>query len=521
MVSQRLSISPPNWASFKSDLFASVVVFLVALPLCMGIAVASGAPPAAGIITGIIGGLVVGSLAGSPLQVSGPAAGLTVIMWELIHEQGMERVGVIILLAGIIQIKWAWLQMGQWFRAVSPAVVHGMLTGIGILIMASQFHIMIDDAPKGSGFENLLTLPTAAWKGLLPDDDVSTNHHVAARIGVLTIAAMVLWNKFAKWHFKVLPGVLLGVVLATGVSLLWDLPVNHVAVRDNLLSVMALPSGDSLSHIVDPSVFAEALALALIASIETLLSATAVDQLHRGARTRYNRELFAQGVGNCLCGLLNALPMTGVIVRSAANVQAGAHSRVSAILHGGWLLLFVAFLPFVLRQIPTSSLGAVLVFTGVKLINIRAALDLQKHGHTEFLIYVATVVTIIATNLLTGVLVGVGLAIAKLLYTTQNLRMRLAQDAQAGHFTLHLEGLATFVSLPRLATTLEMVAPGTDVRIDSAALIHIDHACLTLLESWQPLHESTGGVVRIDWDQLHDRSRFPAAPIPVSRRVAA
>lgn len=520
-MSQRLSISGSTLAALKSDLFASVVVFLVALPLCLGIAMASGAPPAAGIVTGIIGGLVVGSLAGSPMQVSGPAAGLTVIMWELIHEQGMERVGVIILLAGLIQIKWAWLQMGQWFRAVSPAVVHGMLTGIGILIMASQFHIMIDDTPKGSGIENLLTLPAAAWKGLLPDDDVSTNHHIAARIGLLTIAVMVIWNEFAKGCLKVVPGVLLSVVLATGVSLLWDLPVNHVAVRDNLLSVIALPSRDSLGHMFDPSVFAEALALALIASIETLLSATAVDQLHRGARTRYNRELFAQGVGNCLCGLMNALPMTGVIVRSAANVQAGAQSRVSAILHGGWLLLFVAFLPFVLRQIPTSSLGAVLVFTGLKLINIRAARDLQKHGHTELLIFGATVVTIVATNLLTGVLVGVGLAVAKLLYTTQNLRTFVVHEGQTGLVTLHLEGLATFVSLPRLATTLERVPPRAEVRIDCAALYHIDHACLTLLESWTPQHGSTGGVVHIDWDQLKLRAQHPAFPTRASRTAAA
>lgn len=495
------------FSNLRHDLFASIVVFLVALPLCMGIAVASGAPPAAGIITGIIGGLVVGALAGCPLQVSGPAAGLSVIVWQYIQTYGVEKLGVIILLAGILQIIAAWLQLGQWFRAVSPAVIHGMLSGIGLMIFASQFHIMIDDAPRNSGLENLLSIPAGIWKAVFPAEG-GPAHQEAAAVGVLTIVTIILWNKFVPKKFQAIPGVLVGVVLATAATVFYDLPIAHVKVRDNLLTIIELPKLESLAHLTDTSLLSASLAMAFIASVETLLSATAVDQMHSGPRTRYSKELFSQGVGNALCGLLGALPMTGVIVRSSANVQGGAKTRASAILHGAWLLLFVAFLPFILRQIPTACLGAVLVFTGYKLMNVAVIEELREYGRSEVAIYFGTIGAIVATNLLTGVLIGVGLAIWKLLYTTQNLEIHLEQQAGAPSVTyrFHLMGIATFVSLPRLATALEDVPPGVTVEIHFESLRHIDHACLSLLESWTKLHEQMGGRVMIDWEKLQTKT---------------
>ena len=491
----------------KHDLFASIVVFFVALPLCMGIAVASGAPPAAGIITGIIGGLVAGALAGCPLQVSGPAAGLSVIVWQYIQTYGMEKLGVIILLAGVLQIVAAWLQLGQWFRAVSPAVIHGMLSGIGLMILAGQFHIMIDDAPRATGLENILSIPAGIWKAVFPAEG-GPAHQEAAAVGVLTIVTIILWNKFIPKKFQAIPGVLVGVVLATVTTVFYDLPIAHVKVRDDLLTVIEFPKLESLAHLTDTSLLSASLALAFIASVETLLSATAVDQLHSGPRTRYNKELFSQGLGNALCGLLGALPMTGVIVRSSANVQAGAQTRAAAILHGAWLLLFVAFLPFVLRQIPTACLGAILVFTGYKLMNIEVIKELREYGRSEVTIYFGTMGAIIATNLLTGVLVGVGLAIWKLLYTTQNLETHLEQlaDAPGVTYRFHLMGIATFVSLPKLATALEDVPPGVVVEMHFESLRHLDHACLNLLESWKKLHEQKDGRVVIDWEKLQAKT---------------
>lgn len=507
-----LSMSLPSLTDVKQDVLASMVVFLVALPLSMGIAIASGQPPGAGIMTGIIGGLVVGWLAGCPFQVSGPAAGLTVIVWDLMQTHGREHLGLIILLAGMIQIAAAWLQVGHWFRAVSPAVIHGMLAGIGLLIVAGQFHVMIDDVPKGDGLANVLTLPEAVWKSLLTDNDHATSHHEAARIGLLTIGVIILWTKFAPSRLRLIPAVLVGVVCATGLAILNHLPISHVSVRDDLFWVITLPPMSELSHIFDTSIWAEALGLALIASVETLLSATAVDQLHTGPRTHYNRELFAQGIGNTLCGLLCVLPMTGVIVRSAANVHAGAKSRMASVYHGLWLLLFVSFLPSILRLIPTASLGAVLVYTGYKLMNIEAIRELKAYGRSELWIFFSTMAAILTTNLLIGVLIGVGLAVAKLLYTTQTLEAGYTHDIKTGRLTLELNGIATFLSLPRLARTLEQAPPLANILVRVTGLRHIDHACLNLLESWQRLHEGTGGTVHIPWERLRNLQQHIQQP---------
>jgi MFS superfamily sulfate permease-like transporter len=397
--------------------------------------------------------------------------------------------------------------LGQWFRAVSPAVVHGMLSGLGLLIFASQFHIMIDDAPQANGFQNLMSIPAGIWKAVAPSGN-GPAHQEAAAVGILTIAAILLWNKFVPEKLRAVPGVLVGVVLATAVTVFLDLPIAHVKVRDNLLTIVDLPNPEDLVHLFDTSMISASLALAFIASVETLLSATAVDQIQSGPRTRYNKELFSQGAGNALCGLLGALPMTGVIVRSSANVLAGARTRASAILHGGWLLLFVLYLPFVLRQIPTACLGAVLVFTGYKLMNVSIIHELKAYGRSEVVIYLGTLGAIVATNLLTGVLVGVGLAIWKLLYTTQNLETKVEQASGASTVTyrFHLMGIATFVSLPKLATALEEIPPGVTVDVRVESLRHIDHACLDLLESWVKLHEQKRGRVHIDWNKLKAHS---------------
>ena len=495
-------LSPTVWTNLRHDALASVVVFLVALPLCIGITVASGAPTGAGIVTGIVAGILVGWIAGCPLQVSGPAAGLTVIVFEIIREHGLEAFGVIVLVAGLMQVVWSWLQLGQWFRAVSPAVIHGMLAGIGALIFASQFHIMIDDVPKGSGLENILSLPAAVWKGLVEDESTEMNHHLAARIGILTIAVMALWSLAIPKRFHLIPAVLMGVSVATGISVVLEIPIQRINVQDNLLSMIHVPSPQALSRLFDTTILAEALGLAFIASVETLLSAAAVDQLHTGPRTRYNRELLAQGLGNMVCGFIGSLPMTGVIVRSSANVEAGARTRASAVFHGVWLLLFVSFLPFVLRLIPAASLGAVLVYTGYKLMNFGVIPELKKHGRGEVVIFFATMGTIVFINLLTGVVVGLALALAKLLHTTQNLEAFFAHDPVTGQMTLHLQGIATFVSLPRLALTLETAPPYAEVHVDFTSLRHIDHACLNLLQNWQQQHEANHGKVVVNWDKI-------------------
>jgi MFS superfamily sulfate permease-like transporter len=495
--------SPGN---FRRDLLASVVVFLVALPLCMGIALASGVSTGAGIVTGIIGGLVVGALAGSPLQVSGPAAGLTVLVWELVREHGPEVLGPVVLAAGALQLAAGLGRLGQWFRAVSPSVIQGMLSGIGVLIFASQFHFMVDDAPKGSGIRNLLSIPEAVWKGIVPND--ATSHNEAALVGLLTICVLGGWKQFAPARLKLIPAPLVAVLSATLAAALLDFPVQRVNMPDNLFAELSGLGPSWLAVFREwrsllPAVFA----MAFIASAETLLCAAAVDQLNPGPRTRYDRELAAQGVGNMLCGLAGALPLTGVIVRSAANVEAGARTRLSAVLHGAWLLLFVCLAPGLLGFIPTSSLAAVLVFTGYHLMNPRAIRSLRPFGKGEVFIYAATLLTIVAVDLLTGVLVGLALSVVKLLLTFSHLSVRLHEEPGGLCVQLTLRGAATFIRLPRLAAALESVASGAELHVRFDELTFIDHACLDYLMNWQRRHEAAGGRLVIDWDNLMARFR--------------
>jgi MFS superfamily sulfate permease-like transporter len=487
--------------TFASDFLASIVVFLVALPLCMGIAIASGVPPALGLISGIVGGLVVGFLAGCPLQVSGPAAGLAVMVYEMIQAHGIAMLGPLVLMAGIIQLVAGLLKAGQLFRAISPAVIYGMLAGIGVLIFGSQFHVMVDDKPKGNGLLNLLTIPQAVYKGLFPLD--GSSHHVAAFIGVTTIVVLIAWNQFAPKKLKWIPGALVSVVVATVVSAAWSLPIRYVDIPANLLSAVTwFTPSDLPGMLLQPALWLTAFALAFVASAETLLCATAVDQMHDGPKTKYDRELMAQGVGNLLCGFVGALPMTGVIVRSATNVAAGAKTRLSAILHGGWLLGLVVALPFVLKLVPTASLAAILVFTGYKLVNPQNIQRLLRYGGLPVFVYAATVIGIVTTDLLKGIMIGLALSFLKLIYALTHLRVTVQHDAKAKRADVYLDGVATFIRLPKLADTLDELPLDHEVHVHFRSLDYIDHACVDLLSGWEKQRSNKGSRVFVEWDEL-------------------
>lgn len=494
MTSQSSSTS-----TLSKDLLASVVVFLVALPLCMGISIASGMPPTAGIITGIIGGIIVGSLAGSPLQVSGPAAGLSVLVLQFVQANGAEMLGVVVLFAGLLQFAAGTFKLGQWFRAVSPAVIHGMLAGIGVLILVAQFHVMLDGKPIGTGIQNLIGIPGALLAAIQAGDHTLK----AGAIGLLTILAIAGWS-FAPKSWRMMPAPLVGVIVAMiAASVLRLTDIHYVQVPDNIWSTVEFPTPENLMRIFETPILIGAISIAFIASAETLLCATAVDQMHSGPRTKYDKELTAQGVGNTLCGLLGVLPMTGVIVRSGANVDAGAVTRASAILHGIWLLLFASVLPFTLTYIPVSALAAVLVYTGYKLAYPKIVPTLRKYGTSEVAIYFITIATIVATNLLAGVVVGLVLSLIKLLYAFSHLEIR--KEESGDRVDLHLKGAATLIRLPILASELERLKPNTHVHVHIGDLDYIDHACIDLLTNWDRQHKTTGGSLDIEWDGLTEK----------------
>ncbi|GGA14065.1 SulP family inorganic anion transporter [Dyella caseinilytica] len=486
---------------FGRDLLGSIVVFLVALPLCMGIAIASGMPPAAGLITGIVGGVVVGAIAGSPLQVSGPAAGLAVLVFELVREYGVAALGPVVLLAGLIQVLAGLGRVGVWFRMVSPAVVAGMLSGIGILIVASQLHVLMDAIPKARGLENFAALPGATMDAISGEG----GSMAALAVGVVTMAIMLGWDKLRPQSLRFVPGALLAVVVVTATVQWFGVGVKKVDVPSNLFAAVSLPTWDSLAALSQPSLLVAALTFALIASAETLLSAAAVDRMHNGARTQYDRELTAQGVGNVLCGMLGALPMTGVIVRSAANVQAGSATRMATILHGGWLLVFAMLLPWLMRMTPIACLAGILVYTGIKMVNIRQINSLAAYGRGTALIYLVTTLAIVATDLLTGVLIGFAMSLLRLAVQSSRLQVDLGKHDEPGTVLLQLDGSATFLKVPALARTLERVPPNTRLMLEVDRLNHVDQACLELLADWGRNAPTRGCELVVDWNALHRR----------------
>ena len=482
--------------NLRRDLPASLVVFLVALPLSLGIALASGAPIIAGLIGAVAGGIITGLLAGSPLQVSGPAAGLTVVVAGLVGKFGWETMCLITACAGVVQLLLGWFKVARGALIIAPSVVHGMLAGIGISIALAQIHVVLGGSPQSSPVVNLIGIPKQL--GL-----VNTQ---AAILGFLTIAILVVWKKFKA--LKAIPGPLVAVVVGTVVSILMKMDVKRVDLPDTFqLTKFALPEhwGPFIAAVFT---------VAIIASIESLLCAVATDKLHSGVRSNLDKELSAQGAGNLVSGLLGGLPITGVIVRSSANIQAGGASRWSAILHGVWILLFALFLGSLIESIPLAVLAGLLVHVGINLVNLHHIKELTKHN--EILIYWATVLGVTCVNLLAGVGIGLGLSVFFLLRRLSNTEVQMEQ--REGKWHVKIGGTLTFASVPKLNGELSKIPAGQPVDID-LAVDFIDHSAFEALHGWRQNHEKTGGEV--DIDETHEEWYKPAEAGTPRRRKAA
>ncbi|WP_406465834.1 SulP family inorganic anion transporter [Streptomyces sp. NBC_00111] len=468
----------------RQDFAASLVVFLVALPLCVGVAVASGVPAELGLITGIVGGLVTGVMRGSSLQVSGPAAGLTVLVFEAVRTFGLPALGVIVLTTGLLQLAMGALRLGRWFRAISVSVVEGMLAGIGLVLIAGQLYAAAGAEAPASGTGKMTGVP-----GLLADAVSSPAALTSLTVAASTIALVVVWSRMPK-RVRAVPGALAAVALATLASLVFDLPVGTVQVK-GLLDAVQVPALSEFGGLASLSLLGTVAAFTLIASAESLFSAAAVDRLHDGPRTRYDKELMAQGTGNTVCGLLGALPMTAVIVRSSANVQAGARTRASRVLHGVWLLLFAALLPSALELIPLPALAGILIHAGWKLIPLRSLASLWREHRGEALILVVTAVAIVTVNMFEGVLTGLALSVAKAAWDASHIKLEVV-DSRGDRVHARLSGNATFLRLPNILDSLEALPEDRPIDLDLTGLHHLDHACRTALENWAERHSSSG-----------------------------
>ncbi|GAA2607087.1 SulP family inorganic anion transporter [Streptomyces axinellae] len=493
-------------AALRSDFLASLVVFLVALPLCVGVAVASGVPPELGLATGIVGGLVAGLLPGSSLQVSGPAAGLTVLVYEAVQAYGLSVLGVLVLMAGVLQMTMGALRLGRWFRAISVAVVQGMLAGIGLVLVAGQVYGLADARAPEDGLGKLRGLP-----GLVREVLGSAETLVALAVGAGTVLVLVVWPRL-RGVARLAPAPLVAVGLAAGVVGVWELPVTRIEVR-GLVGALQPPGGADFARLIEVGVLGTVLAFTLIASAESLFSAAAVDRMHDGTRTDYDKELMAQGAGNAVCGVLGALPMTAVIVRSSANVRAGARTKLSRVLHSVWLLVFVVLLPQVLGLIPVAALAGVLVYAGWQLLPLREFATLWREHRGEAVVLTATAVSVVLTNLFEGVLLGLLLAVVKSAWETSHVHLEIEEtggeaggegepresgapvpDRAPGDAPLRVRvvGNATFLRLPKLLDQLAELPRDRPVVLDLSGLRHLDLACRTALEGWAVEAEYAG-----------------------------
>ncbi|UIX34765.1 SulP family inorganic anion transporter [Streptomyces sp. GQFP] len=501
-------------ADLATEITASLVVFLVALPLCIGVAVASGVPAELGIISGVIGGLVVGAARGSTLQVSGPAAGLAALVAETVLEYGVASLGVIVLGSGILQIILGLVRLGRMFQAISLAVVQGMLAGIGLPLIFSQLYPMSDSRAPGTPLENIAGVP-----GLLAATLADRQAMTAALLGVVTIVLSFLWKKMPG-PVKKIPAALVAVGIGIGVAALPGVDVKTLQVG-NLLASVDVPGPGQLAGLADVGILTAILTFTVIASAESLFTAAAVDRMHSGPRTRYNAELVAQGAGNTVAGLLGALPITAVVARSSANVQAGAKTRISRTLHGLWLLAFALLLPQVLALIPISVLAGVLVHSGWKLFAPEEFPKMWRQDRGEFAVMTVTTLVIVATALLEGVLIGLaaGVVLAALRMSRTVIRQDVEGDADVAQVVM--AGNATFLRLPQVIEALEASAASGKprIRLDLTGVTHLDHACRSQVEEFTAQQRGLGTEVELLMPGAETPTREPAFPEPIEGKL--
>ncbi len=471
-------------SNLKHDLFSSLVVALVALPLSLGIAIASGAPTVmAGVIACAVGGIVTGLVGGAPLQVSGPAAGLTLVVYTLIQNLGWGVVCAATAVAGLLQIVLGFARIGKFCLAISPSVVHGMLAGIGVVITLSQIHFVLGGAPESSPWKNLMELPAQLLNLSGP----------ATLIGLVTIAILIAWT-YLPAKAKLIPGPLVAVATGTILSLVLALDVQRVSLPGSLISSLQLPELPPMEKL--GAFLLACVTITLVASTESLLCAVATDRLHSGRRADLDRELLGQGLGNFASGLASGLPVTGVIVRSSANIRAGARTKYSAVLHGVWIILTVLCFREYLELIPLAALAGLLVFVGLQLVNPHHIRELIKHR--ESAVYFITLFAVVFWDLLGGVALGLIASAFTLFWRLSRARITVEVDEQRWH--VQIEGSATFIAVPEIIDALGAITPGADVEID-LMVDFIDHAALDAIHNWRVVHENTGG--RVDIDEVH------------------
>lgn len=478
------------------DFRASITVFFVALPLCLGVALASGAPASAGLMAGIIGGLFVTLISRSELSVSGPAAGLTAICAGAITQLGSLQVFFLaVSVAGLLQVVLGILKLGGFTHFIPSAVIKGMLAAIGILLISKQVPLLIGyDKPdfwKNELF-NILTFKHGF-------SDIRNLYHSisagALLVAALSLAMLIVWKKTLSRKITFLPasfitvlfGSLLAWLLASYLPSLALQPTQYISLQPDFFADIKLPNIRPLFH--DQEIWRNAVIICFVASLETLLSVEAIDKLDPYNRiTPQNRELVAQGTGNFLSGLFSGLPITAVIVRSSANAEAGARTRLSSLAHGLWLLLAVLFAVSIINLIPYCVLAVILIRTGYNLAKPSMIAAVYRQGREQFLPFIITVIAILFTDLLIGVLIGIIYSVYFIIKHTYRAGFVLKErmEGHVRHFTIELALNVSFLNKKRVREMLDKVPEYSVVEIIGTDSVYIDQDILEIIHDYRP-----------------------------------
>ncbi|MBX3205017.1 MAG: SulP family inorganic anion transporter [Labilithrix sp.] len=520
--------------SWKADALSGFLVFLIALPLCLGISIASGFPPFAGVMTAVIGGLVVTLMMGSPATIKGPAAGLIVIAVGAVEELGRGdaargyRLAIAVVVAsGLLQIVFGLMRAGRLGDFFPAAAVHGMLAAIGVIIAAKQVHVALGVKPQAKDPLGLLVE--------IPRSVIHANAPVAT-IGLVSLAIMFVWPHFKTAWAKRIPAQLVVLAVAVPLGLYFGLDSSHdervlgfheqhvgpeflVKVPEQLSSIVTFPD---FSELLSATSLKYVMMFALVGSLESILSSKAIDSLDPWRRkSKLDKDLIAVGVGNTLAGLVGGLPMISEIVRSSANLQNGGRTRWANFFHGAFLLGCVALMPGVVHRIPLAALAAMLVFTGYRLAAPKEFVSMYRVGRDQLTIFVATILATLATDLLVGVAVGVGV---KLVFHLAR-GVKLAHVARSSHelskdgdrWTLKVRNAALFTNYLSLRSHLERVPVTERLVVDLRETYFVDHTVLAHLEALRAERASGGGALEIRGLDAHRA----ASPHPHAVRVRA
>ena len=494
-------------STFPRDLTASLVVFLVALPLCLGIALASGAPLFSGVLAGIVGGVVVGLLSQSHTSVSGPAAGLTAIVAaQMARLESFDAFLLAVMIGGLIQIGLGLVRAGSLSAFFPSSVIKGLLAAIGVILILKQIpHVLGHDTdPEGEmsfsqpDHENTLTELYAMLGDLHPG---------AALIGLLSIALLIFWDKLTWLKKSGVPSALVVVLLGVGLNWLFQHWGGKWLIEDSHL--VQVPVASSIGEFVgflrlpdfsqwsNPAVYVAGLTIAMVASLETLLNLEAVDKLDPQQRSSPpSRELIAQGIGNTLVGLIGGIPVTSVIVRSSVNIHAGGQTKLSTILHGMLLLISVMFFPIWLNMIPLSCLAAILLVTGLKLANPSLVREMWREGRYQFLPFAITVVAIVLTDLVVGVGIGLTISLAFILHSNLRRPLRRIVERHLGGDVVHVElaNQVSFLNRAALDRILTSIPRGGHILLDAVNTVYIDSDILSMIREFKEKSAPIRGV---------------------------